>query len=396
MVLCEPGLGLLGVARPCHSVTKSGCDEGCQEKGKEALMRETRCLVLVWLAIVITTQVQAQRGHSIMVEGVAPAKGCNDTLTTEPNVIYNVLPGGGLVVATTVLRDVLGSIDPDLRVDALSYGRDFGYHKNDHSYFLFSVDLPAGVNAGGRSPAYCEPRSEVAGDLFWVADYQDQTTTPGTHGKASDENDASPVETTFPKNNSLQVEPCLGLAGTYGDPPRESESSHRITAFDYWPWTYDCNLYFSVNQTFVVGSETFAPGDILLLPRESTSATQIQRFCGHASLGLTSSDNVDAIALNLLGEEFVDNAFQSSFPPVLGTRSTRPAHTSQRLVVLQPTSSCTRLGRHRPHLTCTGPPSRWGLRSSPRVSTVASAASDTLTRRSSSRSRRSRESSKAR
>ncbi|MGE3164388.1 MAG: proprotein convertase P-domain-containing protein [Planctomycetota bacterium] len=282
-------------------------------------MPNKRRLWVTGLVLFTTIEVLAQqpRGHSIMVEGQALAKGCSDTIATEPNVIYNVLPGGGLIQATTVLRDVLLSIDSNLRVDALSYGRDFGYHKNDHSYFLFSIDLPEETSSSRESPAYCEPRSEVSGDLYWVADFQDPTTSRGTHGKASDENDASPGETNFPRNNFFQVEPCLGLAGTHGSPSRGGDASHRITAFDYWPWTYDCDIYFSVNATFAVGFQTFHPADVLLLPKGASSSADIQIFISQQDLELGNGDNINALALNLRGLEFVDNAFQSSFPAVL-------------------------------------------------------------------------------
>ncbi|MEM7164280.1 MAG: proprotein convertase P-domain-containing protein [Planctomycetota bacterium] len=265
-----------------------------------------------------TSQCWAQ-GHSVVLE-----EDPSNPAFPIPNRIYIVgdpgCPVGTPGCFSTRLEDAL--MHPsDPRVDAFSYGRDFGHFKNTHSYFLFSIECGGGKGAMPKTPLYREPRSECEADIFWVQDRRVLSREPGTHGKASDENNASPVETSYPRNAFFIVEESLDLAGRYGEPGQTSSKQTNIQGYDFWPGPdIEGDIYFSIDRTIVVpipgGSRTLGPADILLLPGALPAVPEsIMIYRPAAELGLDATlDDIDGLAFNLQGESF-EGMFVQLFNP---------------------------------------------------------------------------------
>ncbi|MCA8961766.1 MAG: hypothetical protein KDC38_14680, partial [Planctomycetes bacterium] len=196
------------------------------------------------------------------------------------------------VPVTDRLATALAALDPDARVDALSYGRDVG-GRNDHSYFYFGISMTAlgRANAVGKTPLDLEPRSECESDHYFVPDRVALVRAPGTHVKTIDENGTSPVGAS-PRRKDDPI--SLGLTGVYGWPTGSPPDVANVSGFDLETHDDNYTIYFSVDRP--VGG--FSPADILMLDVAGT----IHLFRAAADLGLdASNDDIDGLALNLWG-----------------------------------------------------------------------------------------------
>lgn len=293
----------------------------------------TRILTLLLLSSLPLTfpTVAAAGGHSVILE-----EDPGNPAFPIRNRIYIVgdpgCPVGTVGCYSTRLETALAH-PSDPRVDAMSYGRDFGHYKNTHSYFLFSVQCGSGKSAVAKTPLYREPRTECEADIFWVQDRRVLTRKSGTHGKASDENTASPVETSYPRNAFFEVKKSLDLDGTYGKPPRTGTKQMNIQAYDFWDGPdIEGDIYFSIDRTIVVmtpgGPVTLGPADILLLPGHLPALPEnIVVYQPAVSLGLhPTADDINGFAFNLQGESFEGMFVQLFAPTAWFTLATGSAH----------------------------------------------------------------------
>lgn len=235
--------------------------------------------------------------HSYILRDTAFAS--NPEITPpDPNTIFTFDSATGVaVVGSTRLATLLAGTGA--RVDAFSYGRDFGHWSWPHSFFLWSISLTSSETkeAAPKTPLYFEPIGEAEADIFWVRDFVDTTTKLGVHGKLLDENSASPVANT---PGVFTPAAHLGLHGTLGKPLGVGADVSNVAGFDFWPPAFaDRDIYFSVDQAVTIGTVAVTPADILLLPFGATTVT-IYRTA--ASLGLDpASDDIDALAMNPYG-----------------------------------------------------------------------------------------------
>jgi len=255
-------------------------------------------------------------------------------LADAPNEIY-LIGESGVSLENVRLSTLLTGTD--VLVDAFSYGRDFGHHKLAHSFFLWSVDFPLGSEKASlpRTPHFLEPPSECAADLYWARDRRETTRTGAQpHGKAADENNASPVPIDFPNRQFLRIAERLGLDGTYGTPKGTPESD--LDGFDPWPPRangVEDDLYFSIDRswTFTCGGipVTVGPADVLLLPGSALpDPCNVEVFHSAVDLGLTVSDDIDALAINRRGDAVIAGVYLSGVVPPTGWYSVTPSSPS--------------------------------------------------------------------
>ncbi|MEM7166495.1 MAG: hypothetical protein AAF581_13600 [Planctomycetota bacterium] len=280
------------------------------------------CAIVCFSSSAVMAQPFPGDSHSALLEpDPTPPPGFP---TIEANVIYSVGNGTPTVISNR-LKEALAGLGGN--ADAFSYGRDFGFYENSHSFFLWSIDYTTSdtKDAVPRSPLYLEPVRECESDLFWAQDRQQPDREWGMHGKAADENSASPVPVDFPRNY-FEIKTNLGLGGAYGEPQSPSGLSQNVQGFDYWPspeYATRGDIYFSVDQMITVpqhggGTLDFGTADILLLPGPPSLpvAENIVLFRSADSMGLQDSDDIDALAINLQGEGF-SGTFAMFYDPVL-------------------------------------------------------------------------------
>lgn len=237
----------------------------------------------------------AQLQHSFVLRDTPDATN-PETPPADPNTIFSYDTGTRLAVPSSD-RLAVALAGTGALVDAMSWGLDWGHHTVSHSYFLWSVQLSdkGTVQAVPKTPAYFEPVSEAEADVFFNRDIIAPQRVPKSHAKSTDENGTSPVGTT----KILQQSSNLGLTGTYGAPRGTPNAVSNVAALDYFSPVRAGNrtIYFSVDVSFSIGPETFDPADVLQLDPAGT----ISIYRTAESLGMTPTDNIDALAINFYG-----------------------------------------------------------------------------------------------
>ena len=200
---------------------------------------------------------------------------------------------GEAVVASTVL---VSALNEEAFVDAITYGRDIG-GENSHSYFFFGIRLTEDGRLHGlsRTAMAKEPVTECEGDFWWAQDLHKDARAHGINRKVIDENSGTTVRLSAPPGAAPSA--SLGLIGRYGRPrARSITNSTNVGAFDLLEGSIANTrpVYFSIDRPAL----GYSPADILC-----HNAGQISVLFSATDLGLDPvTDNIDALSLNLTGE----------------------------------------------------------------------------------------------